>query len=88
MKISIVVPTYREEANILKHYQECIKAIDKVRENYPEFDTYEYFVIDNCSDDKTVEKVLSLRERDKNIKLFGNPSASAKIADFVENIIG
>ena len=72
MKISIVVPTYREEANILKHYQECIKAIDKVRENYPEFDTYEYFVIDNCSDDKTVEKVLSMKERDKNIKLFVN----------------
>ena len=72
MKISIVVPTYREEANILKHYQECIKAINKVRENYPEFDTYEYFVIDNCSDDKTVEKVLSMKERDKNIKLFVN----------------
>ena len=27
-------------------------------------------------------------ELSKNIKLFGNPSASAKIADFAENIIG
>ena len=63
MKISIVVPTYREEENILNHYQECIRVLDKVRECYPEFDTYEYFVIDNCSDDKTVEKVLSMRER-------------------------
>ena len=72
MKISILVPTFREESNIFSHYKECIKAIDKVKLAYPKYDSYEYIIIDNCSDDKTVEKVLSLRERDKNIKLYVN----------------
>ncbi len=72
MKISIVVPTFREESNIINHYQECIKAIDQVTKYFPKYDSYEYFVIDNCSDDKTVEKVLSIREKDNNVKLFVN----------------
>ena len=44
---------------------------------------------------KISNKILELindknkrEELSKNIKLFGNPSASAKIADFAENIIG
>jgi len=72
MKISILVPTFREESNILNHYRECIKAIDEVKKIYPKYDKYEYIVIDNCSDDKTVENVLSLKEKDENIKLYVN----------------
>ena len=72
MKISIVVPTFREELNIKDHYEETIMILKKIREKYPKYDQYEYFVIDNCSDDKTVDEVLKLREKDKNIKLFVN----------------
>lgn len=72
MKISVVVPTFREELNIKNHYLETIIILKKIREKYPKYDQYEYFVIDNCSDDKTVDEVLKLRENDKNIKLFVN----------------
>ncbi len=72
MKISVVVPTFREELNIKNHYLETITTLKKIREKYPKYDQYEYLVIDNCSDDKTVEEVLKLRERDQNIKLFVN----------------
>ena len=72
MKISIVVPTFREELNIRDHYLETLKILNEIKEKYPKYDKYEYFVIDNCSDDNTVEEVLKLRENDKNIKIFVN----------------
>ena len=72
MKISIVVPTFREELNIKNHYLETIITLKKIREKYPKYDQYEYLVIDNCSDDKTVDEVLKLREKDQNIKLYVN----------------
>lgn len=72
MKISIVVPTYREELNIKNHYKACMKALKKVRELFPEYSDYEYLVIDNCSDDNTVNEVLCIREKDLNVKLYVN----------------
>ena len=72
MKISIVVPTFREELNIKNHYKECLKALEKVKKDYPKYNEYEYLVIDNCSDDKTVQEVLNIRENDSNVKLFVN----------------
>ena len=72
MKISFVVPTFREELNIKSHYEECLKALEKVKKYYPKYKEYEYLVIDNCSDDKTVQEVLNIREKDKNVKLYVN----------------
>ena len=57
MKISFVVPTYMEELNIESHYKECIKSFHAINKKYPQYDCYEYLVIDNCSKDKTVQKV-------------------------------
>ena len=51
MKISFVVPTYMEELNIKTHYKECIKSFYKINEKFPQYETYEYLVIDNCSED-------------------------------------
>ena len=72
MKSSFVVPTYREELNIINHYKECVNSFYEVQKIFPKYREYEYLVIDNCSDDKTVEKVLSIRKNDKNVKLYVN----------------
>ena len=72
MKISFVVPTYREELNIINHYKECVNSFYEVQKIFPKYREYEYLVIDNCSDDNTVEKVLSIREKDSNVKLYVN----------------
>ncbi len=72
MKISFVVPTYREELNIIDHYKECVNSFYEVQKIFPKYSEYEYLVIDNCSDDKTVDKVISIRKNDKNVKLYVN----------------
>ena len=87
MKLSFVVPTYREELNIERHYQECIKSFHKINKKYPQYESYEYLVIDNCSEDKTVEKVLALREFDKNIKLYVNDKNYGPILSPLEGLI-
>ena len=49
----------------------------------PDGPLFTYCPFNELINDKNKREELS-----KNIKLFGNPSASAKIADFAENIIG
>lgn len=87
MKISFVVPTYREESNIVEHYKECIKNFDLVRKIFPKYDEYEYLVIDNCSDDNTVEKVLSIREKDSNVILYINEENYGPVLSPFEGLI-
>lgn len=71
MLISIVVPTYFEEDTIEANYKECIKALKGANGIIPEL-TYEYIVIDNASEDNTVDKALGLKSIDKNIKVYVN----------------
>lgn len=66
-KISIVVPCYNEEENIEPISKAIIKEIEKLQ-NY----TYELLFIDNCSTDKTKEKIIQLCEKNKNIKAIFN----------------
>lgn len=66
-KISIVVPCYNEEENVEPISKAIIKEIEKLQ-NY----TYELLFIDNCSTDKTKEKIIQLCEKNKNIKAIFN----------------
>ena len=59
--ISILVPAYNEEKNILK----CLKAI--LANKYEKF---QIIVIDDGSTDKTKELVESLQKKHKNISLI------------------
>ena len=56
-KISIVVPCYNEEKNINNFYEEMIKTLEKVKENY----SYEIIFVNDGSNDQTeieVKKVI------------------------------
>ena len=66
-KISIVVPCYNEEENVEPISEAIIQQIEKLQ-NY----TYELILIDNCSTDKTKEKIIQLCEKNKNIKAIFN----------------
>lgn len=66
--ISILVPTYNEEENVIP-LSEAI--ISQFKTNLPEYD-YEIIFIDNCSQDATREKLTYLCEQNKKIKVIFN----------------
>lgn len=66
-KVSVMVPCYNEEGNV----EPISQAIIKELENLKEYD-YEVLFIDNCSSDKTQEKLEKLCENNKKIKAIFN----------------
>lgn len=67
-KISIMVPCYNEEENVVPLSEAVIATLEK---DLPEYD-YEILFIDNCSKDKTSEKLILLCSRNKKIKAIFN----------------
>ena len=65
-KISIVTPTYNEEENIERLCSEI-----KVEAETLKYD-YEHIIIDNCSTDKTIDKLREISSKDKNVKVIIN----------------
>ena len=63
-KISIITPVLNEEENIF----DIINQTKKIMSEYSE-QTYEHIFIDNFSTDGTVEKLRSVAQKDKNIKV-------------------
>lgn len=62
-KISIVVPCYNEEESLelfYKEFSECIKKIEDI--------TYELLFVNDGSKDKTIDVILDLAKKDKNVK--------------------
>ena len=66
-KISIVVPCYNEEENVLPICNAIVDEINKLQKY-----SYELIFIDNCSTDKTSEKLIQLCNSNKNIKAIFN----------------
>ncbi len=66
MKISIVTPTFNEIDNIEKLYLEIKNEINKINCDY------EHIIIDNHSNDGTIEKIKELASKDKNLKAIIN----------------
>lgn len=67
-KISIMVPCYNEEENVVPLSEAVIATLEK---DLPEYD-YEILFIDNCSKDKTREKLILLCSQNKKIKAIFN----------------
>lgn len=66
--ISILVPTYNEEKNVGLLYDALINEFKTNVKNYD----YEIVFIDNCSKDKTREKIANLCQKDKKVKAIFN----------------
>lgn len=67
-KISIMIPCYNEEENVVPISEAVINIITK---ELPEYD-YELLFIDNCSKDKTRSLLTYLCENNKKIKAIFN----------------
>jgi glycosyltransferase involved in cell wall biosynthesis len=66
--ITIVSPCYNEEMNVEELYKRVKAAVEPLNDIY----TFELLLIDNCSTDSTVEKIKSIIESDKSVKLIVN----------------
>lgn len=62
-KISIIVPCYNEEKAIPLFYEETEKTIKKFKDT-----EFEYIFVDDGSNDKTMEAIKNLKEKDNKIK--------------------
>ncbi len=67
-KISVLVPTYNEEENVVPLSEAITKEFQV---NLPQYD-YEIVFIDNCSQDSTQEKISMLCSQDQRIKAIFN----------------
>jgi len=67
-KISILLPTYNEEENVVPLSQEIIRMFETELENYD----YEIIFIDNHSIDKTRVLLTDLCEKNKKVKAIFN----------------
>lgn len=66
-KISIIIPVYNEELNVLKIYEE----ISLVLSNYIEF---ELIFVEDGSKDSTYEKLRIIQKKDLRVKIIKNSS--------------
>ena len=67
-KISILIPTYNEQENVVSLSPEIITLFENQLENYD----YEIVFIDNYSKDKTRVLLLDLCKKNNNIKAIFN----------------
>jgi len=66
--VSIMVPTYNEEGNVELLYD---AIINEFKINVKKYD-YEIVFIDNCSSDKTRQKLIKLCKKDEKVKAIFN----------------
>ncbi|MHA1677503.1 MAG: glycosyltransferase family 2 protein [Promethearchaeota archaeon] len=63
-KLSIVIPTYNEEKNVVLLYRAIKEVLDKITKNY------EIIYVDDGSRDRTFLNLKELHERDKRVKVI------------------
>lgn len=64
MKISVIIPAYDEEDNIIEIYSEIVNILED--SDY----SYEIIFVNDGSTDNTERRILELTEHDKNVKLI------------------
>ena len=65
--ISIITPCFNEEENVEAIYSQ----IKSIMNDLPQYE-YEHIFIDNCSKDKTAEKLNNISNKTTTVKIFFN----------------
>ena len=73
--ISVVTPCYNEEENVDLLYLKVREQFHALTGKY----TYEHIFIDNASTDKTVELLKQIAEKDKNVKIIREVTATSEL---------
>jgi glycosyltransferase involved in cell wall biosynthesis len=66
-KISLVIPCYNEEQNILLMYDAVKKVVNDIKKY-----NYEFIFVDNASTDNTLQILKNLALKDKLVKIIAN----------------
>lgn len=83
--ITIGVPCFNEEENVLEMYKQTRKIIDKINDY-----NFDFLFVDNGSTDKTRDKINLLIKKDKKVRgvflsrNFGNEASGLALIDFVD----
>jgi glycosyltransferase involved in cell wall biosynthesis len=64
--LSIVVPVYNEELNVEPLYQAVNSALQGIADRY----RWEFVFTDNCSTDRTFERLEALAARDPRVRAY------------------
>src|SRR5258707_4061744 len=64
--LSIIVPVYNEEANVEPLYDAVNRALERIADRY----RWEFIFTDNCSTDRTFERLDRLANRDSRIRIY------------------
>ncbi len=86
-EISIVSPVFNEEENLEELYNELILSLNNIGRSF------EIVFVDDGSTDSTIEKLKSLREKDRRVKIvrfrrnFGQTAALSAGFDYAEGEI-
>ena len=83
-KITLLIPAFNEEGNILELYNQILSSVDKLN-TYK----FEFLFIENGSTDETFKKILELSKKDtriKYLKLSRNFKMDGGIAAGLDNI--
>ncbi|QTQ11771.1 glycosyltransferase family 2 protein [Treponema parvum] len=84
-KVSLIVPCYNEESNIIPFYEEILKTFKDIDADF------ELLFIDDGSKDKTLEKIKNLHNDDKRVKCVSfarNFGKEAALFAGIRNVTG
>jgi glycosyltransferase involved in cell wall biosynthesis len=63
--ISVIIPTYNEEDNLMALYERLVAVAEKIEDS-----SFEFLFVDDCSADKTSSIIENLRKNDPRIKVI------------------
>lgn len=63
--ISVIIPTYNEEDNLLAFYERLAAVAEKIEDN-----SFEFLFVDDCSADKTSGIIENLRKDDPRVQVI------------------
>ena len=64
--LSIIVPVYNEEANVEPLYDAVNRTLERIADRY----RWEFIFTDNCSRDRTFERLDRLAARDPRVRIY------------------
>src|SRR5712672_3398133 len=64
--LSIIVPVYNEEANVEPLYDAVNRTLENIADRY----RWEFIFTDNCSRDRTFERLDQLAARDPKVRIY------------------
>ncbi|MGV8995191.1 MAG: glycosyltransferase family 2 protein [Flavobacterium sp.] len=80
MKISFVIPVFRNEGSIIPTYSKIVNLLLKIAVEY------EFIFVDDGSDDKSIDDLLDLHSKDENVKIISFSRNFGQVAAIIAGL--